>query len=116
MHPEAQLAVLEEIEQLRISNTVIIVEGKKDKAALQLFGITNILELSKQSLAALIDNLAAEKECIILTDLDKEGRKLYGRLSQGLEKRGVRLNKKFRNFLYTQTKLRNIEGLKHYHE
>ena len=115
MQPELKEDFIREIEQLKINNRLIIVEGKKDAAALQLFGIDNIMQLSKKSIPSLIDDISsAEKEIIILTDLDKEGKKLYGKLNSGLQKQGVKINNKFRNFLYKETKLRNIEGLKHY--
>ncbi|HLC57457.1 MAG TPA: toprim domain-containing protein [Candidatus Nanoarchaeia archaeon] len=103
------------IEKLKASNTLIIVEGKKDKQALSQFGIKNIKELSKHSIPEIIEEIAEkEKSCIILTDLDKEGKKLYGKLSSGLQRSGVKINNSFRNFLFKETKLRNIEGLKHH--
>ena len=117
MQPELKEDFIREIEQLKINNRLIIVEGKKDAAALQLFGIDNIMQLSKKSIPSLIDDISsAEKEIIILTDLDKEGKKLYGKLNSGLQKQGVKINNRLRNFLYRETKLRNIEGLKHYSE
>ena len=36
------------IEKIKNSNTLIIVEGKKDKIALQKLGLTNIMELNKK--------------------------------------------------------------------
>ncbi|HLC58172.1 MAG TPA: toprim domain-containing protein [Candidatus Nanoarchaeia archaeon] len=103
------------IAKLKASNTLIIVEGKKDKQALSQFGIKNIKELSKHSIPEIIEEIAEkEKACIILTDLDKEGKKLYGKLSSGLQRSGVKINNSFRNFLFKETKLRNIEGLKNY--
>ena len=116
MHPELGENFTKEIEQLKINNSLIIVEGKKDAAALNALGITNIKELSKKSIPSIIDEVSNEKEIIILTDLDKEGKKLYGKLNSGLQKQGVKINNRLRNFLYRETKLRNIEGLKHYSE
>src|SRR3989344_2629688 len=106
MLPETKALLHAHLEELKACSTPVIVEGKKDAAALKLFGISNIIELSKQSLAALIDNLAAEKECIILTDLDKEGKKLYGKLAAHCQHHGIKINKKFRKFLFAETKLR----------
>jgi len=114
MQPELKEDFIREIEQLKINNRLIIVEGKKDSLALKEFGINNIIQLSKKSIPSIIDEISNEEEIIILTDLDKEGKKLYGKLNSGLQKQGVKINNKFRNFLYKETKLRNIEGLKHY--
>ena len=51
------------------------------------------------------------KEAVILTDLDKEGKKLFGKLNSGLSHHGVRVDNKFREFLFKKTKLRQIEGI-----
>src|SRR3989344_7055304 len=116
MLPEAREKLQSKIAELKNSNILIIVEGKKDRAALKELGITNITQLSKKSIPSIIDDISeSENQCAILTDLDKEGKKLYGKLSIGLQKNGIKTNNSFRNFLYKETKLRTIEGLKNYH-
>ena len=101
--------------KLKESNKKIIVEGKKDKAALKRLGIRNIIVLSKKPLFQIIEDIAdKEKECIILTDLDKKGKELYGKINSGLQKFGVKVDNSFRIFLYKNTKLRQIEGLFRY--
>ena len=103
------------IEKIKDSNMLIIVEGKKDKAALQKFGIDNIVELSKKPLFQIVEEVShSNEECIILTDLDKEGKQLYSRLNSYLQKNGVKVNNKFREFLFRNTKLRQIEGIYSY--
>src|SRR3989338_6649679 len=95
------------IVKIKNSNTLIIVEGKKDKIALQKLGFGNIMELDKKPLfqvAEKVSNLT--KECIILTDLDKKGKQLYGRLSHDLQAMGIKINNELRNFLFKKTKLR----------
>ena len=63
----------------------------------------------------IIENIADNhKECAILTDLDNEGKKLFGKLNSGLSSHGVRVNNKFREFLFKKTKLRQIEGIDTY--
>jgi 5S rRNA maturation endonuclease (ribonuclease M5) len=105
------------IEKIRNSNTLVIVEGKKDKIALQKLGISNLIELNKKPLFEIIEYIANfNKECIILTDLDKEGRQLYSKLNSNLQKNGVKVNNKFREFLFKHTKLRQIEGMDSYLE
>ena len=105
----------EHINKIKQSNQLIIVEGKKDKKALQNFGINNVIELSKKPLFEIIENVSNNnKKCIILTDLDKKGKELYGKLNSGLQQRGVKIDDNFRNFLFKNTKLRQIEGLETY--
>ncbi len=95
----------------RIKNKLFIVEGKKDKKALNSLGINNIITL-KKSLFETVEEISKKtNECVILTDLDKEGRKLYGKLRNDLQKHGVKIDNSFRNFLFRETKVRQIEAL-----
>ena len=57
-----------------------------------------------------------DKKAVILTDLDKTGKKLYSKLNSDLSQRGVYIDNKLRNFLFRHTSLRQIEGLKDYIE
>ena len=99
------------------SNILVIVEGKKDRIALQKLGINNIVELSKKPIFQIVEEISnSNDECIILTDLDKEGKQLYSKLNSNLQKHGVKINNKFREFLFKHTKLRQIEGIDSYME
>ena len=101
------------IEKLKESNKLIIVEGKKDRIALESFGISNIIELSKDPIFSIIEKISeSNDDCIILTDLDRKGRELFGRLNGGLQRHGVVVDNSFREFLFRDTKLRQIEGLR----
>lgn len=103
------------IEKIKESNTLIIVEGKKDKIALQKFGINNIVELNKKALFQIVEEIAdSHNDCIILTDLDKKGKEIYGKLNSDLQRNGVKIDNRFREFLFKNTKLRQIEGLDSY--
>ena len=103
------------IEKLKSSDALIIVEGKKDKAALASLGITNTFSLDRWPLYKIVEHIAEKtKECIILTDLDEEGKKLYSTLNRGLQERGVRVDNRFREFLFRYTPLRQIEGMDTY--
>ena len=98
--------------RLRRSNKIIIVEGKKDKKALESLGISNIVTLNKNPVYKVIENVAKDnKKAVILTDLDKEGKKLYGKLNSGLQRLGVEVDNYFREFLFRKTRLRQIEGI-----
>ncbi|MBI2541960.1 toprim domain-containing protein [Candidatus Woesearchaeota archaeon] len=103
------------VEKIKDLDTPVIVEGKKDRAALEKFGIRNIIELNKKPLFQIIEEISSSNnECIILTDLDKEGKEIYGKLNSGLQKHGTKVNNKLRNFLFKNTKLRQIEGIGSY--
>ncbi len=94
---------------------VIIVEGPKDKASLAKLGLENIITLKGKPLYKVVERIAqATNECIILTDLDQEGKKIYARLRSDLQKHGVKVDDRFRHFLFKQTDLRQIEGLFRY--
>ena len=103
------------IELIKNSNTLVIVEGKKDRIALEKFGINNIIELNKKPLFQIVEEVSnSNEECIILTDLDKKGKEIYGKLNSNLQRHGVKVNNKFREFLFKNTKLRQIEGIDSY--
>ncbi len=103
--------LFEWIEELKDSKKLIIVEGKKDKKALEKLDIKNI-KFVKGPLYKFIESIR-QKEVILLLDLDKEGKKLYAKLKLGLQKRGIKINYKFRKFLF-KTRLSQIEGINNY--
>ncbi|MFH1591183.1 MAG: toprim domain-containing protein [archaeon] len=96
------------------SATAIVVEGKNDEAALRALGVRNkIFQLTGNALfEAVEDVVAEEKEVVILTDLDREGKKLYRVLLRDLSERGVRIDRQFREWLFGNTRIAVIEGLK----
>lgn len=100
---------------------IIIVEGKKDKYALQQLGFDKIFVLNEtgKSLYEKIEEIQAlcekkDKVCI-LTDFDKKGKKLYLLLKSKLAESGVRLDNTLRGFLLKE-KISHIEGLFHFVE
>ncbi len=103
------------VDELSNQNNLIIVEGKKDKIALNKLGIENISILNK-SISNFLDPIITEnKEVIILTDLDKEGRKLYSRIKKELERNKVKVNDKYRKYLF-KLKISHIQGLFTYYK
>jgi 5S rRNA maturation endonuclease (ribonuclease M5) len=108
------ISSLEEwILELRASNKLILVEGQNDKKALEELGITNVMTVSKTPIYKTVEKIR-EQEVIIFTDLDKEGKKFYSTLRHHLQKRGVKIDRVFREFLLKETKVTTIEGLPHY--
>ncbi len=97
---------------LREEDAPIVVEGQKDCAALEAFGISGIVTLSKSPLYKVVDDIEREsKRVIILTDLDKEGKRLYSRLKQSFDRIGVQVDSVYREWLFKETRLSHIEGL-----
>ena len=87
-----------------------IVEGKKDKEALEKLGFKKVKVLNK-ALYKIIEEVDEEK-VVILTDLDKKGKQLYRELSLALRSRGVFVDDMLRNFLFRNSKIRCVEGLR----
>lgn len=109
------IELLNWIDKIKDSDKIIIVEGKEDKSALNKLDITNVVQLNKKPLYQIVEDLVEKgKEVIILTDLDKKGKQLYGKLNHDLRQFGVKVDNKFREFLFKHTKLRQIEGLDSY--
>lgn len=107
------------IEKIRATEKAVIAEGIKDKKALISLGVNAklIFTLSKKALFEIIENIAENfKEAIILTDFDKKGKELYGRLKKDLVKNGVKIDNQFREFLQKNTKLSHMEGIIKYLE
>jgi len=103
------------IKQQTQEDFLVIAEGKQDEKALKELGFQNIITLSKKPLFKVVEQVVAKnKETLILTDLDKEGKLLYGKLNHQLQQFGVKVNNKLRNYLFRHTKLRQIEGLHNY--
>lgn len=104
---------MEQLNKLR--NKVIIVEGIKDKKALEKYGIAKVIVLNKP-IFQLCEALSEIEEVVILTDLDKEGKKLYSKIKENLTRNGIKIDDSFREFLFKNTELTQIEGLDSYLE
>lgn len=111
------MGIKEELLELlsKTKDKPVIVEGFKDKKALKNFGIERIKVLKGRALYKVVEEIK-DKEAVVLTDLDKEGKKLYGKLKHDLIRHGINVDDKLRNFLFKETKLRQIEGLTRYLE
>lgn len=86
----------------------VIVEGARDEASLMKLGFSNVSRLSGP-LFKVVEQIN-DKEVVLLTDLDVEGRFLFSKLSNDLAARGVRIDNSLRQLLF-RTELRQIEGL-----
>ena len=102
------------LEDLRTCGKIIIVEGSKDKKALTAFGIKNIITLRRPLYLVCEEVAYKATDAVILTDLDKKGKELYGKLNTTLQTLGVRVDHRFREDLFKNTELHQIEGLVRY--
>ncbi|MEM3373815.1 MAG: toprim domain-containing protein [Candidatus Woesearchaeota archaeon] len=115
--------IINEIEKIKTEDLLIIVEGKKDKKSLINLGIkeNNILTIKKDifsftqeiNIKLLKKKEKNKKEIVILTDLDKEGKKLYSKIKENIEKEHIKVNNKLREMLL-KSELKQIEGLNSY--
>jgi 5S rRNA maturation endonuclease (ribonuclease M5) len=113
---ERELLELKElIEKIKESEKYILVEGKSDKIALQRLGLGKIIVMDKRPIYIIVEDIVKKtKRLIILTDIDKEGKKLYGRIKSEVSQFGVEVDNRYREIFYKKTKLRQVEGLIHY--
>jgi len=112
----------QEIEELRgfistlnlQTNSVLVVEGKRDSAALKKIGYSGVvLEFHKfGGLIKFADSVAQYESVIILLDRDRKGRYLTGKIISQLERR-TRVDLSFKKKLVsiTKGKIRFIEQL-----
>jgi len=105
----------EYLDQIKKYDFLVVVEGKKDKIALERVGIQRIKTLNGP-LYKVVEEVQEEKTIVLLVDLDAEGKKLYRVLKHDLKHIGVAISDKLRSFLFRRTPLRQIEGLDTYME
>lgn len=100
---------------LNDSGALIVAEGPKDEAALRCIGVTAPIELLHgRALFQVVEAVSGrQRPAILLLDLDKKGKQLYGRLKKGLAAHGVQVDTAFREFLQRQ-RISHIEGLDTY--
>ena len=88
------------LEELETLVDVVIVEGSRDLEALRKLGFRGEVSLFSQAGvpdADFIDTISREHgSVVVLTDFDDEGRKIDLALSEGFERRGLRVEKGLR--------------------
>jgi len=99
-------------EFLKFSDDFAIVEGRKDKEALESLGFSKVIQLgSNNSIYSIVESLQGKKNVSILTDLDKEGKALEKRILQYFNMYGIQENKEPREILF-QMNIQHIESLR----
>ncbi|RLE39125.1 hypothetical protein DRJ17_01890 [Candidatus Woesearchaeota archaeon] len=100
----------------KFNNYPVIVEGLKDKKALSRLGFTKVYTMNRAVYKLTEDISKHHRTVLILTDLDTPGKKKYGEIKRNLSRLGINVNDTLRNYLFRQTKLRQIEGIDSYIE
>ena len=96
-----------------LGDSVILVEGRKDKAALVSWGVKeeNIVELKTGlSILETVEALSGQKDVVILTDMDRAGKGLRRRLLTMFGQYGITEDKGPRD-LFARLRLSHVEGL-----
>jgi 5S rRNA maturation endonuclease (ribonuclease M5) len=110
VRPEKEFEELKKVLlELKEDDRPKIVEGKKDKKALEYFGIKNIKMVHGKPLAQLAATI--DSNAILLVDFDRTGRLLAKRLSELLKNESVNADLDYRRKLRKYSKIDNIEEL-----
>jgi 5S rRNA maturation endonuclease (ribonuclease M5) len=107
------------INGLNSTKSVVVVEGKRDSAALKKLGFTQeILEFHRfGGIAKFADLVSNHKNLIVLFDSDKKGRYLTRRIIEQLQHRTkIDLTHKKKLMQITCGKIRAIEELSRYEQ
>ena len=108
--------IIDELKAQSEDGVPIIVEGRRDEAALRKLGITgrvHCLKARGESRHEFLDRLNGTKEAIVLTDFDREGKKLETWLYKELSQRGVKSDLRLwiRMRSIARTEVRSVEEL-----
>ncbi len=111
------LELLTEIQKAIDRNLVVVVEGMKDKSALEELGFENknIIVFQGKAIYKRLEEIISKAkkskaQVIILTDLDRKGKQFYTQIKKELAREGIKVNDKLRELLFKE-KLSHIEGL-----
>lgn len=108
--------LIDEIRKQSEAGVPIIVEGRRDEAALRKLGITGSvygLKSRGESRHEFLDRLNGTKEAIVLADFDREGKELETWLYKELSQRGVKSDLKLwiRMRSLARTEVRSVEEI-----
>ncbi|MEM5812206.1 MAG: toprim domain-containing protein [Candidatus Aenigmatarchaeota archaeon] len=95
---------IEEIESVleKLKGNILIVEGKKDYDALRGLGLTHIVKVNSRHVIKVVEEAVSlrkkhkNRQVIVLTDFDREGRKLASRITLLLQSRKIHANSRIR--------------------
>jgi len=94
-----------------VRGSTIVVEGKRDKEALNGIGILDVIEIAGTPLESFIEKLDKNKEYTILTDYDSEGERKNKEICKLLQKFKFKLNLRLRRLFKSSFGITKIEEL-----
>jgi 5S rRNA maturation endonuclease (ribonuclease M5) len=97
------------LDYLKEDDRTKIVEGEKDKRALEYFGITNVRMIHGNSLPRLTSSI--KNDAILLVDFDRTGRILARKIADLLRNESIHVDLDYRRNLRRYAKINNIEEL-----
>jgi 5S rRNA maturation endonuclease (ribonuclease M5) len=108
--------LFDELRSMSESGTPIIVEGRRDEAALRRLGVKGriyCLKARGESRHDFLEHLNGARKAIVLTDFDREGKKLETWLYKELSQRGVKSDLKLWSRIRSlaRTEVRSVEEL-----
>ncbi|NPA58830.1 MAG: toprim domain-containing protein [Aquificae bacterium] len=89
---------------------VILVEGKNDAEKLKKLGIKNIYPIKGKRFYDILEELENSSMVVVLTDLDKQGKKISDRLSGMLQREGIPVDNLFRQGL-ERFEIKHVEDI-----
>jgi len=95
------------------SNSMLIVEGKRDKIALSKIGALNLVDISGKSLEAVIKAISSKnpESVSILTDYDEEGEQQLKILTKCLHSQGIKIDNILRKQVKSTFNIQRIEEI-----
>jgi len=93
-----------------VRGKTILVEGKRDKKALENCGVDARIVLINRSPDSVSESLSGLEEAVLLTDFDDYGEELCGRMAESLQAFNVKPNTAYRK------KLRYLLGVRCFEE
>jgi len=89
---------------------VILVEGKNDSNKLKELGVKNVYPLKGKRFYDVLEELENSSMVVILTDLDKQGEKIFQKMSTILQREGIPVDNLFRKAL-KKFEIKHIEDI-----
>ena len=113
---EETARIFEELRAMSESGIPIIVEGRRDEAALRRLGINGTVYCLKargESRHDFLERLDGTPDAIVLTDFDREGKKLETWLYKELSQRGIKSDLKLWSRIKSlaRTEVHSVEEL-----
>ena len=108
--------IFDELRSMSESGIPVIVEGRRDEAALRRLGVMGkiyCLKARGESRHDFLERLNGATDAIVLTDFDREGKKLETWLYKELSQRGVKSDLKLWSRIRSlaRTEVRSVEEL-----